>query len=115
MDLSAGYHRASKQRRNGCRGPSGQLSTSKCSEWTCCVSIGLLLSVAAASAFNALVVPYTDRAQIDEIARAVESRELLNIHGSEAAGPVLQGLYAAGLSTTSPNFSTLSGSQTPFS
>lgn len=68
------------------------------------VGVGALLSLSTVAMFRSLVAPYTDRAQIDQIETAIETRELLNIHGSEAAGSVLQGLYANGRITDVSTF-----------
>jgi len=59
-------------------------------------AFALLLAIATISSFRAFVAPFTDRAQIDSIVVAVENGELLNIHGNDAAGAVLGGLYRAG-------------------
>ena len=59
-------------------------------------AFSLLLAIATISSFRAFVAPFTDRAQIDSIVVAVENGELLNIHGNDAAGAVLGGLYRAG-------------------
>lgn len=59
-------------------------------------AFALLLAIAALSSFRAFVAPYTDRAQIDSVVTAVQNGEILNIHGNDAAGAVLSGLYKVG-------------------
>jgi hypothetical protein len=55
-----------------------------------------VLALVTSAAFGFLVMPFTDRAQIEQVATALENRDLLNIHGSDVAGSVLKGLYAKG-------------------